>query len=183
MAKTTRGSRHLPMIPALVLGLVSLGAPWLVVEVPTGATATAGWSDVAPASFSLALAAIAGWGASLLTGSRATRYLSGAQTLLAAGALLSLGSALGEPTRLLNRLAGEASGVIGAISPAETVSAWSPAWVSVAVIALLSLLASGIWGTIVPDGRGRQQRYQRAEQSDTVDPWQALSDGQDPTSR
>ena len=36
----------------LVLGLVSAEAPWITVQVPTGASASAGWAAVAPASFS-----------------------------------------------------------------------------------------------------------------------------------
>ena len=172
------------MAPALILGLVSIGAPWLVVDIPTGASATAGWSSVAPASFSLALAAIAAWGASLLTRERATRVLGVVHTLLAAGSLFALGRALSDTDQLVGRLAGEASGVIGAIPLSDTLQTWSPTWIGVAIVAIIGIGLSGVWAVASPgtkDSRG--SRYERPETNESSDPWQALSDGDDPTSR
>ena len=175
--------RHITMIPGLVLGLVSIGAPWLVVEIPTGASANAGWSQVAPASFSLGLAAVAAWGASLLTGRAATRLLAISQAVLAGGSLFALSRALTDTATVVRGLAAEASGVIGAISAADTVSQWSPGWIAVTVAAIAAIAISGILGAASPGHSRRTQRYERAENSADSDPWQALSDGDDPTSR
>ena len=175
--------RHIAMIPGLVLGLVSIGAPWLVVEIPTGASANAGWSQVAPASFSLGLAAVAAWGATLLTGTAATRVLAVSQAVLAGGSLFALSQALTDTATVVRGLAAEASGVIGAISAADTVSQWSPGWIAVTVAAIAEIAISGILGAAFPGRSRRTQRYERTKTSTDSDPWQALSDGEDPTSR
>ena len=175
--------RHISIIPGLVLGLISIGAPWLVVEIPTGASATAGWSQVAPASFSLSLAAVAAWGATLLTGPTATRALAAGQALLAGGSLFALSQALTDTATVVRGLAAEASGVIGAISAADTLSQWSPGWIAVTVTAIAAIAISGMLGAAFPGEPRRAQRYERAETSTDSDPWQALSDGEDPTSR
>lgn len=179
-----RGSRHYPMIVALVLGLVSVGAPWLSVELPTGATGTAGVADVAPASFSVALAAIAAWGATLLTRERATRIVSGLQGLLAGVAALFYAQAFVETDSVIESVAANASGVIGALSASDSVATWSPTWIGVWGVVLLAILISGIWGVLAPGGRRRSRsRYGRPDQVNEPDPWDSLSDGGDPTSR
>ena len=181
--RTPRAIRHLAMVPGLVLGLVSIGAPWLVVDIPTGASASGGWSQVAPASFSLTLAAVAAWGATLLTGTRVTRVLGAVQALLAGGSLVALSRALSDSADVVRTLAAEASGVIGAISVADTVSSWSPSWITVTVVAVAAIGVSGVLGVTHPGPSKRSGRYERPENTPETDPWQALSDGDDPTSR
>ncbi len=175
--------RHYLVALALVLGLVSAEAPWLSVAVPTGATGQAGWSGVAPASFSLALAAVAAWGASLLTPSRVTRVLGGAQLLLATGSAAALAKALVNASDVVRSLANEASGVIGAFSVADTAADWSAGWIAASSVAIVAVGLSGITAIVAPGGKKKSQKYDRPEQRVDVDPWDALSDGDDPTER
>lgn len=175
--------RHYLVALALVLGLVSAEAPWLSVTVPTGAAGQAGWSGVASASFSLALAAVAAWGASLLTPPRVTRVLGGAQVLLASGSGVALGHALVNATDVVASLADEASGVIGAFSASETSADWSPGWIAASSVAIVAIALSGITAVWAPGGETRSEKYDRPEQRADVDPWDALSDGHDPTDR
>ena len=175
--------RHYLVAVALVLGLVSAEAPWLSVTVPTGATGQAGWSGVASASFSLALAAVAAWGASLLTPPRVTRVLGISQLLLASGSALALSQALLNATEVVGSLADEASGVVGAFAVAETTADWSAGWIVTSSVAIIAVGLSGIIAIWSPGGGRKSQRYDRPEQRAEVDPWDALSDGEDPTDR
>lgn len=175
--------RHYLVALALVLGLVSAEAPWLSVTVPTGATGQAGWSGVASASFSLALAAVAAWGASLLTPPRVTRVLGGAQLLLATGSGVALAQALVNANDVVASLANEASGVIGAFSVADTAAEWSAGWIVASSVAIVAVGLSGITAIVAPGGEKKSRKYDRPEQRADVDPWDALSDGDDPTER
>lgn len=176
--------RHYPMVPALVLGLVSLGAPWVVVDLPTGATGNAGWAAVAPASFSLALAAIAAWGATLLTRSLATRVIGAIQAALALGAGVFIARAFVEVNAVVQSVVDRASGVAGALSADDAITQWSPGWIGVSVLAVVLITVSGLWSVFFPgDPARRSDRYQRPEQAEHTDAWQVLSDGDDPTSR
>lgn len=167
----------------LVLGLVSAEAPWITVQVPTGASASAGWAAVAPASFSLALAAVAAWGASLLTPPLVTRVLGVAQLLLAAGSALALGRALVLSEELITRVAADASGVPGVFSVAETLTEWGPGWIAVSGVAIIAVFLSGVVGAWNPGTDRRTQKYDRSAAAAEADPWESLSDGVDPTDR
>jgi hypothetical protein len=179
-----RGSRHYPMIGALILGLVSVGAPWVSVELPTGAVGQAGVTEVAPASFSAALAAIAAWGATLLTRPVATRIVSSVQAALGVVAGVFLARAFIDTDSVVESVAAGASGVIGALSAADAAATWSPVWIGVWAVVLLAVTASGIWGVLVPGSRGdKRSQYERSIPAEDADPWESLSDGVDPTSR
>ena len=175
--------RHYLVAVALVLGLVSAEAPWLVVTVPTGATGQAGWSGVASASFSLGLAAVAAWGASLLTPARVTRILGGAQLILSGGSAIALSQALANGDGVVGSLANEASGVVGAFSVAETAAVWSPGWIATSSVAIVAVALSGLVAMWMPGGAKGSQKYDRPQQRLDIDPWDALSEGDDPTDR
>lgn len=179
-----RGSRHYPMVVALILGLVGLGAPWVVVELPTGAVGQAGVTEVAPASFSATLAAVAAWGATLLTRRTATRVISALHVALAVTAAVSMVRALLATDSVVESVASGASGVIGALTAAEATVTWSPGWISLWGLVLFALIASGVWGIVAPGSRRqRRSKYERADHAEELDPWESLSDGNDPTSR
>lgn len=179
-----RGSRHYPMIAGLIVGLVSVGAAWVHVELPTGAVGQAGVTEVAPASFSATLAAIAAWGATLLTRPVATRIVSGVQAALGVVAGVFLTRAFSDTDSVVESVAAGASGVIGAISAADAAVTWSPVWIGLWALALLAVIVSGVWGVLVPGSRSdRRSKYERAVPLEDVDPWESLSDGVDPTSR
>ncbi len=172
------------MIVALIVGLVSVGAPWVTVELPTGATGTAGVAEVAPASFSAALAAVAAWGATLLTRERATRVVSVLQGLLGVVAVVFYARAFIETDSVIESVASNASGVIGALSASDSVATWLPAWIVLWGVVLLAIIISGVWGVLVPGGRrSGRSKYERSDQVSEPDPWESLSDGEDPTSR
>lgn len=176
--------RHYFMVPALVLGLVSLGAPWLVVDLPTGASGSAGWAGVAPASFSLALAATAAWGATLLTRPLATRVIGGIQVALAVGSGVFIARALGDVDAVVQSVVDRASGVAGALGADDALTQWSAGWIGVSVLAVALIATSGLWSVLAPGDKSRRSdRYQRPEQAEHTDAWQVLSDGDDPTSR
>jgi len=167
----------------LVLGLVSAEAPWLTVQVPTGAQATAGWAGVAAASFSLALAAVAAWGASLLTPPGVTRVLGVVQLLLAGGSAVALGRAFVLSDELIASVAADASGVSGAFSVAETLQEWGPGWITVSSVAIAAVFLSGVVAAWNPGVDRRTRKYDRDALAAEADPWESLSDGVDPTDR
>lgn len=179
-----RGSRHYPMIGALIVGLVGVGAPWVVVELPTGAVGQAGVAEIAPASFSAALAAVAAWGATLLTRSVATRIVSGLQAALGVVSGVFFARAFVDTDSVIESVAAGASGVVGALSAADAVSTWSPVWIGLWAVVLVAVIASGVWGVLAPGARATtRSKYERANQVVDADPWESLSDGVDPTSR
>ncbi|MEX2441868.1 MAG: Trp biosynthesis-associated membrane protein [Pontimonas sp.] len=179
-----RGSRHYPMIVALIAGLVGVGAPWVVVELPTGAVGQAGVSEIAPVSFSAALAAVAAWGATLLTRSMVTRVVSGLQAVLGVISGVFFGRAFIDTDSVIESVAAAASGVVGALSAADAVSTWSPVWIGLWAVVLAAVIASGVWGVLAPGSRGAtRSKYERSNQIEDGDLWESLSDGVDPTSR
>lgn len=165
----------------VVLGLITMAAPWLRVELPGGLSATGGWQQVSAASWSVALAAVAAWGAGILVRATPRRLLSILQSVLAAVSLGLLVPATQDTAALAEMIASRAVGIDGAVSSSELVATWSWGWLGLGVVALLLVAASGAVGALrPPPARKTPSRYERAS-NHSADPWEQLSEGVDPT--
>ena len=184
VVKAHSARRHYPMVVAVVCGGMAVGAPWLVVAVPTGASSQASWGDVAPASLSLALAAVAAWGATLLVSPTATRILGVVQMMLASTGLWFLVTRWLNPSGVVDSLSDKASGVVGAIDPETVQATWAPGWGAMAGLAMVAVVVSGLWSALAPGSPRRDtSQYEPQDTRLNDDPWQALDNGGDPTAQ
>lgn len=176
--------RHHVMVAGLVAGIIALGVPWVSVSLTTGADGVATWADFSPASFSLALAAAAGWGATLLTRPLATRVLSAVQSGLAVSALLFVVSSIGQVGEVATRTAAAITGVSGVFGASDITWAWNHWGVGLSVVTCGAFFLSGVAGMVYPgEKRRRPSRYEQPGGAGDAHPWDALSDGTDPTAR
>lgn len=177
-------TRHQVMVVGLVAGMVALGAPWIAIRTSTGADGGATWADFSALSFALALASVAAWGATLLTGAMVSRVVSGLQSALALGALWGIVQSVRSGEEVAIRLAGEITGVIGAFRAEDIVWGWNTWAVGIAVGAASAFLISGLLGIAYPGERSsRTKRYEQPGRASHDHPWDDLSDGLDPTAR
>lgn len=164
----------------VLVGLVTMAAPWLHVELPGGLSATGGWGQIAPASWSIGLAAVTAWGAGILVRGTPRRLLGILQSALASVALVLLLIQTSNTPVLAEQIASEALGIGGAVSGSELVSSWSWGWFGLGVAALVLVAVSGVLGALQPSARRGDSRYERSS-NHSVDPWEQLSEGRDPT--
>ncbi len=171
-------------IVAIVLFLFGLATPVFSVAIAQGGTGELTWSELSPASVSLAVASLAAWGATLLTRERSVRVFSGVQSALALTALymwLSQGlvageSALAEAERIV--------GIEGVVAPADVTVASHPVAIGVVIGVCVALVASGIAGTISPKRATKKvNRFERDQSDTSSEMWDKLSRGDDPTAR
>jgi hypothetical protein len=165
--------------------LAAANATWLTVGVRDApdAVAIAG-SDAAPALSGIALAAVACVGA-LSIAPRVLRWvLAGVLTLLGVAAVLVPLPILADPPSGAERTV---SGVTG-ISGSEAVRALITSvdvtpWPVVAVVAAVAIVAAAIGIAVTArswPATGR--RYEGPDGAPSADPWDALTQGSDPTS-
>ena len=171
------------------LVLLAWSQPWFTVTLPdetiavAGDVAGAGLPPLALASLALVLAlAIAGPGFRIILGIL--------ETLLGLVVGLVSGIALGDPVAASAPAITEATGVSGADSLAALVEGvTTTAWPAVALIGGIMMGLLGI-AIAITGGRwprsGRKysrSRLESADGSSPIDEWDALSEGDDPTSR
>ena len=172
------------MAGGIFAGLVGLGVPWISIRLTTGATGGAGWSDFSPVSFSLTLAAVAAWGATLLTRWSVTRVLSGLQIVIGGFATVEILRALDRADDVAAKMAGEIGGVIGAFGPADITWGWNSWAVGLALSSTIAITLGGIFGVLAPGSKGHtRSRYEQPSGSRADNPWDALTEGSDPTAR
>ena len=177
-------SRHQVVAVGILAGLVGLGVPWISIRLSTGSTGGAGWSDFSPVSFSLTLAGVAAWGATLLTRWSVTRALSGLQTLIGGFAAVEILRALDRADDVAVKMAGEIGGVIGAFGPQDITWGWNAWAVGLALSSTIAITLGGFFGVLAPGSkRHTRSRYEQPNGSAADNPWDALTEGSDPTAR
>lgn len=176
----------------LLAGLVFAGwtQQWFSVELLDGATLAVAGDVAAPALSTLALTCLVLVGALSIAGPFFRVVLGVLQVALGATMVLSGVLALGDPVAASAASISEATGIAGATGVAGLVSsvamtAWP--WISTVASALIAVTGVAVIVT------ARQwptsgQKYGRSSlvadgEHNSIDDWDALSDGADPTSR
>lgn len=171
-------------------GVVFLGwtQQWFAVAIVDGPTLSIAGDVAAPALATLALTCLVLIGALSIAGPFFRVVLGVLQVLLGATMVLSGVLALADPVGASAASISDATGISGATSVAEQVaSITGTAWPWVSTIAAALIVATGI--AVVVTGKnwpGSARKYsatklEEAETRTTVDDWDALSEGNDPT--
>jgi len=176
----------------LVSGLVFLGwtQQWFSVVITEGPTLSVAGDVAAPALSTLALTCLVLIGALSIAGPFFRVVLGVLQTALGATIVLSGVIALVDPVKASGASISDATGIAGndpihALVASVAVTAWP--WVSTLAGGLLAVLGVAV----VVTGRrwpGSSRKYSAVKLEPTaertsVDDWDSLSDGADPTSR
>ena len=180
------------IVSAIALsGLVLLAwtQPWFTLRLQTGQVLTIAGDVAAPALTALALAGLALAGALAIAGVVFRVILGVLQAAIGALVITSAAIALGDPVAASARAISAATGVAGAESLADLVSATqSTAWPLLTLLfgVLLTVLGIAIALT-ARSWPASSRKYQavRLEEADgehtPAGDWDALSDGRDPT--
>jgi hypothetical protein len=191
---TSRRSKSLVLLVGALLGLATLIAwtqVWFTVSVADGARLDVAGQVAAPALSALALTSIVLVGALSIAGPFFRFVLGALESLIGVAIVFSAVVALGDPVHAASPTVSAATGVAGDASVRELVTglAQTP-WPWVALVSGALIIAAGI--AIIVVGRrwpGSSRKYQavRLEPADagrtSVDDWDALSGGSDPTTR
>lgn len=170
---------------AVLAGLFAWTAPWWVVSYPSGVVENLGWSQVAPLSLSLSLAALAASGAAALLAGRAHSMMAVVVVLLTAGALLAIMLLPHDPLSVAEveaqvaQLTGKS--VQSALADGTVGMAGSWWGVGSALLALGLLAASAVVSVVAP--RRPSTRFDRTGVGPAGDSWEQLSHGIDPTTQ
>lgn len=184
LVTTVARSRHLVSAVATASGLLALSLPWVSTEAVAGQSVSAGWGDLSALSLSLAVAAVAAWGASSLSAGRPLRALGFIQGGLSGAGLLVLILSFSSPRPALASVAREVTGLdLGTSSLAGELT-WNFLGPTLAIASLLGLIAGGVLAgvTRTTPTTNSGSRYERGT-DDSADPWDQLSSGVDPTER
>jgi hypothetical protein len=188
---TSRRLKLILLLAGLALsGLVFLGwtQSWFAISIVNGPTLSIGGDTAAPALSTLALTCIVLNAALSIAGPFFRVVLGALEALLGVAVLFSGILALADPAKSSAAAISNATGVAGAESIAAliaSVSIFAWPWVATIAGALLVLLG----GIVVATGRrwpGAGRKYNAirmtpSEKRDSVDDWDALSGGDDPT--
>jgi hypothetical protein len=171
-----------------LLGLiVSLGAPWWVLSLESGARVPIQGLTASPLASSLLAVAGAAFGLGLLLRGVWRRVISAIQVLAVGAAAYALAGLAARPEvgalAEISSLTGVAGS--GALDVVATTEATAMLWVG--VVGLLGAMGSGLIGVAMPDRPARTDRYKRsvgeADPKDSIAAWDHLSEGSDPTTR
>jgi hypothetical protein len=189
-----RRSKSIVILVGALLALATLIAwtqAWFVVSLDDGARLDVDGQVAAPALSALALTSLVLVGALSIAGPFFRVVLGLLESLIGVAVVLSSAIALGDPVRASAPTISVATGVAGEESVGALVSAVAQSpWPWVALVSGALLVATGV--AIIVLGRrwpGSSRKYQavRLEPADAprnaVDDWDALSGGNDPTTR
>jgi len=171
-------------IIAIVLLLFSLASPLYSVSIDQGGTGVLTWSELSAASLSLVFAALAAWGATLLTRERSVRVFSGLQTGLGLTALVFWFVQGISPTDAALHEAERVVGIEGVVSSADLSVVSHPVAMALVAGVCIAVVASGTAGMIWPQSeKKRITRFERDDTATSGEIWDRLSHGDDPTAR
>lgn len=197
-ARGKRAKRLLLAGIALACGLAMLAwsQPWFSIDVVEGVQLTepaAARGDVAaPPLMALALAGIAALAGLALAGVILRWVLGSLVVVLGLIAITTCAVAIADPVRSISRLVTELTGVAGntstveLVDPANVASTMWP-WVGVLAGALIAIAGAGVVATAKhwpTSARRFETRFADADSGvpvDSIDRWDALSGGDDPT--
>lgn len=181
--------QHLSAVGGAVAVFLSLASTWWVVSPGNAPTAlpVRGF-DAAPALSAFFVAALASYGAGLLSRGVVRRVLSALQVALSVLAGAAALAHLSDPRGSLDSLLGRFTGLTGT-GAWESVDLQGPTWwVVISLTGLVLTALSGVVGALRPDAAPRGEKFSRpADEApragDAVGTWDDLSRGDDPTSR
>lgn len=171
-------------IIAIVLLLFSLASPLYSVSIEGGGSGVLTWSELASASLSVVFAALAAWGATLLTRAKSVRVFSSLQAGLGLTALIlwfrpgvmPIDAALKEAERVV--------GIEGVVSSADLSVVSHPVALALVAGVCVAVVVSGVGGIIWPQpAKKRTNRFERDGAATSGEIWDQLSHGDDPTAR
>lgn len=172
---------------AVVTLLVSLGAPWWIVSLESGALVPVAGLPASPLASALLAVAAAAFGLGLLLRGAWRRIVSALQTVAVGGATYAITSLARSPEVAALPDVASLTGIAGAgalglvIGTQPTVMLW------IGVVGLVAAAAAGVVGVLMPDRAVAGDRYRRAAASedpkDSIQAWDNLSEGSDPTTR
>lgn len=176
-SSSLRRFKTMGAVVALALGLVGLGWPWVTIQLTTDSDESLGWFEIAGASMSFFIAAIAAWGATLLSHGLVSRSISGVQALLGLTALAFLIDSTAGVDDVVSGRVEQWSFLVGQVSSGDVVSSVNLASIALCAIAVAAISISGISGALLRQATPTTNRYDNTP----LDTWDQLSRGEDPT--
>ena len=167
--------------------LISLGAPWWLVTLESGAIVPVAGLTASPLASALLAVAAAAFGLGLILRGAWRRVVSFLQALAVSGAAYAIASLARQPeVAALSEIAA-LTGVAGS-GALDLVQAAQPlAMLSLGVVGLVAAAGAGVVGVLMPDKASSSDRYRRtagpADPRDSIAAWDNLSEGSDPTTR
>ena len=163
--------------------VLCLAGAWFQVEFRSGVTVSISGAEAAGASLALGLASLALAGALLLSRGALRTGLAAVGVLLGLGSVLLLVPVLSNPVAAAELRLGEVLGVTGPALLAEIVSVQTEplAWIGLA-LSLLGAVGAAIAVRSANRWPDMTSRYEaRGRSDDAAGRWDALSEGEDPT--
>jgi hypothetical protein len=166
--------------------LVSLGAPWWIVALDTGATVTITGLGASAVASSLLAAAAAALGLGFVLRGWLRRAVGGIYLAAVVGALFAWADVVQAPELAARSQITDLTGLAGdsGLSVIASVGPTGFLWLGLCAAGLGVI--SGVIGVVMPDRGARASRYEVHSEGDPGDPvvaWDRLSDGDDPTNR
>lgn len=167
--------------------LVSLGAPWWVVSLESGALVPVSGLSASPIASALLAVGAAAFGLGLILRGVWRRLVSLLQALALGSAAYAIASLSSRPeVAALSEIA-SLTGIAGTGALDLVVETQPSALLWFGVVGLVAATATGVVGVLMPDKAASTDRYRRsfapADPKDSIAAWDNLSEGSDPTTR